>query len=212
MSKVYEVYYCYHNGELIYIGQGIKGRSKHCNSGCSHVYDLNRLHFTGGVNSLEVRIVKVSDSKKEVEQLEKEAILCLKPRLNTVYTERSKLREKRAKQAKDIKKELLKYKDRVVSKYPTDRFMEKYKILCEDFFVFYGFESIMNGDIKLYSVDSFKEFSEDSLMYLSRYLRKPKSNYKEDNNPYALFSRAMLELYNVELKSLLHTRTKTSII
>lgn len=211
MSKVYEVYYCYHKGELIYIGQGIRGRSTHCNSGCSHVYELNRLHFTGE-EPLDVRVVKVSNDKTEVQEIEREAIMCLKPKLNIVYTEKGKKRQKRAQQGKNVKKEILDYRDEIVGKHPTDNFLEKYNALCEDFFLFYGFDKIINGDFKLYSVDSFKEFGEVRLMYLSRHLRKPKFDYRKDNNPYALFSRAMLRLYSVDLKALLHTRTKTDII
>lgn len=212
MSKVYEVYYCYHKGEVVYIGQGIVGRSTHCNSGCSHVYELNRLHFTDGEEALDIRIVKVSNDKEEVKRIEREAIVCFKPKLNTVFTERANKRQDKARQAKRIKKELLNYRDEIVGKHQTDRFVEKYNMLCEDFFTFYGLDRILSGDIKLYSVDSFMEFSEDRLMYLSRYLRKPKSNYKKDNNPYALFSRAVLTLHQIDLKSLLHNRTRTDII
>lgn len=212
MSKVYEVYYCYYKGELVYIGQGIKGRNTHCNSGCSHVYELNRLHFTGGEWALDIKIVKVSNDREEVKRIEKEAIMCFKPRLNTVFTEKGKKRQDKARQGKMVKKDLLSYRDEIVGKHPTDRFIEKYNILCEDFFNFYGLDRILSGDIKLYSVDSFMEFSENRLMYLSRYLRKPKSNYKKDNSPYALFSRALLALHQIDLKGLLHNRTMTDII
>ena len=49
MSKHFEVYICKLDGNIIYIGSGANGRHKHCNSGCSHVYDLNKLHFEGKV-------------------------------------------------------------------------------------------------------------------------------------------------------------------
>ena len=47
MSKenCYEVYICKVDGEIVYIGSGKHGRHKHCTSGCSHVYELNKMHF-----------------------------------------------------------------------------------------------------------------------------------------------------------------------
>ena len=47
MSKenCYEVYVCRVDGEIVYIGSGRHGRHKHCDSGCSHVYELNKIHF-----------------------------------------------------------------------------------------------------------------------------------------------------------------------
>ena len=44
---MYEVYMCKLNDEVLYVGQGASGRHKHCNSGSSHVYELNKLHFQG---------------------------------------------------------------------------------------------------------------------------------------------------------------------
>ena len=39
-------YYVYHayglNGELLYVGKGSGDRYKHCNSGVSHCFELNR--------------------------------------------------------------------------------------------------------------------------------------------------------------------------
>ena len=43
-NRVYEVYVCRYDGEIVYIGQGLKGRHKHCSSGISHVYGLTRLY------------------------------------------------------------------------------------------------------------------------------------------------------------------------
>ena len=57
--KGYEVYVCKNGSEVVYIGEGRFGRHKHCNSGTSHVYELNKLHFDGVV--LEVDVVKVID-------------------------------------------------------------------------------------------------------------------------------------------------------
>lgn len=47
---MYEVYVCKLNDEVLYVGQGKLGRHNHCKSGCSHVYELNKLHFLGEKN------------------------------------------------------------------------------------------------------------------------------------------------------------------
>lgn len=48
MTKVYELYHCKYQGEVVYIGQGSRGRHRHCNSGISHVFELNEIYFTEG--------------------------------------------------------------------------------------------------------------------------------------------------------------------
>ena len=73
MSKgTHEVYVCKHNGVIVYIGKGTKGRHKHCISGCSHVFELNKIYFTEGVDSLDVAVVKELSSNQEAMELEYE--------------------------------------------------------------------------------------------------------------------------------------------
>ena len=48
---MYEVYICKHNDVIVYIGKGTRGRHKHCISGCSHVFELNKTFFTEGIDS-----------------------------------------------------------------------------------------------------------------------------------------------------------------
>ena len=67
-SKSYEVYICKHNGTVVYIGEGKFGRHKHCLSGTSHVYDLNRLHFEK--ENVICEVVKVFSTKEESQDLE----------------------------------------------------------------------------------------------------------------------------------------------
>ena len=67
--KGYEVYVCKKGSEIVYIGEGKFGRHKHCKSGTSHVYELNKLHFEGV--ELEVKVVKAFETKKEAEHFEK---------------------------------------------------------------------------------------------------------------------------------------------
>lgn len=86
--ELYEVYVCKHNDEILYVGQGKAGRHKHCNSGTSHVYELNRLHF-GGVN-LDVEIVYQDCDVGKVLKKEKDLIQSLKPKFNIVHNFSSK--------------------------------------------------------------------------------------------------------------------------
>lgn len=50
----YEVYVCKLGANIIYVGSGAVGRHKHCNSGRSHVYELNKLHFEGEVFKVDI--------------------------------------------------------------------------------------------------------------------------------------------------------------
>ena len=56
-KDLYEVYACKYNGEYVYIGSGKHGRHRHCTSGCSHVYELNKMHFDGTMNDMVVEIL-----------------------------------------------------------------------------------------------------------------------------------------------------------
>ena len=118
MSKYFEVYICKLNGNIIYIGSGAKGRHKHCNSGCSHVYDLNKLHFEGKVFDIQVK--KFNDKQDSINH-EKDLILKHKPRFNSVYL--SDVRNKKGVESMKLKRmfrqELLKYftKDDVIESY-----------------------------------------------------------------------------------------------
>lgn len=85
---MYEVYICKLNDEILYVGQGYSGRHKHCTSGCSHVYELNKLHFSGLIPIVEV--VHIDSRKDRVLELEKSLIKNLKPKYNVVYNENPK--------------------------------------------------------------------------------------------------------------------------
>lgn len=85
--EVFEVYICRYNGEIVYVGEGRKGRSSHCNSGTSHVYELNKLHFEGVVFEVEVTVVP---SKTIALEKEKELIRTYQPRFNKDGLEKSK--------------------------------------------------------------------------------------------------------------------------
>lgn len=80
-NKKHSVYQAKIDGEIVYIGSGARGREKHCNSGCSHVYEMNRLHFLGV--EIKVTIIHHGLSKQESLSIEKELITKYQPKYNT---------------------------------------------------------------------------------------------------------------------------------
>lgn len=86
-SKIYEVYICKHEGIVVYVGQGYYNRHKHCNSGTSHVYELNQLHFQGVVFDITVEIVS---SKEIAVKKEKELINKHLPKFNKDFMQTEK--------------------------------------------------------------------------------------------------------------------------
>ena len=211
MTNLYELYHCEYKGEVVYIGQGKKGRHKHCNSGCSHVYELNKIHFSEGDEVLQTKILKVSKDKKQIELDEKELIKCYNPRFNTIHTLDSVEKMNLMHRSKIVKKSLLEYRDEITPKLLTTNSEKIYQELCIAFFIFYGSGSILDGDIRIYSVSAFKDFYQPRLQQLSRYLRNDSSRYEVDTNPYALFCRANLNLYNLDLKEKLYNRVDGNV-
>lgn len=69
------------DGETLYIGKGTGNRWVHCVSGVSHVYELNRAHFSGKL----VEVYCLVDGLNSDEAFAQEAtiIMNLKPRFNT---------------------------------------------------------------------------------------------------------------------------------
>ena len=68
---------------VVYVGSGKVGRERHCQSGCSHVYELNRLHFSG--EDIETSIVERFNTREDALQSEKLLIMQLRPKLNKMY-------------------------------------------------------------------------------------------------------------------------------
>ena len=86
-KKIYEVYLCKHEGVVVYVGQGYYKRHKHCNSGTSHVYELNQLHFQGVVFDVEVSI---APDKETALAKEKELIKAYLPKYNKDFMQNDK--------------------------------------------------------------------------------------------------------------------------
>ena len=84
MSKdFYEVYVAYDKqGNPLYVGQGAKGRHKHCTSGKSHNKLLNKFYFTQGENELVVKVVHSNLTKEDSLRIEKDMIQNLNPEFN----------------------------------------------------------------------------------------------------------------------------------
>ena len=108
MSKHFEVYICRLEGKIIYIGSGVNGRHKHCNSCISHEYELNKMHFEGVIFDVQV---KKFNNKEESLEHEKDMILKHKPIYNQVFLtkERSKKATKYLELKHQFRKEALKY-------------------------------------------------------------------------------------------------------
>lgn len=83
------VYCAKHNGKIVYIGSGKKGRQHHCNSGVSSCKLLNQLYFTSDI-PIEVELLKQSLTKEQSICLEKELIKKYLPIGNIQYISNSR--------------------------------------------------------------------------------------------------------------------------
>lgn len=195
MTKMYELYYCIYKGEVVYIGQGAKGRHKHCNSGCSHVYELNQIHFQEGTDVLETKVLLVGPSKDKMIELEREHIEAMRPRFNFRYLKGDKHNSKQMNDNKLIKKSILNYPKDSGRKGLTNQFLENYRNLCDEFLGFYSLQEIVNDNVKLHSMCTFVNYE---LVYLSRLMRNIK--YKRVENSYCtVFCEALKVLHGVDL-------------
>jgi hypothetical protein len=74
-------------GDVVYVGEGRKGRHLHVNSGVSHVYTLNKGHFAGVTWDVSVELC---ESKKLASVLENKFIEEFDPICNILGTRRYK--------------------------------------------------------------------------------------------------------------------------
>lgn len=80
----HEVYIAKYKGEILYVGEGTKGRNIHVNSGCSNVYGLNYLHNKGYKFDVDAEPV---ENKELAELIEIELIDTFKPAFNRLGTD-----------------------------------------------------------------------------------------------------------------------------
>ena len=82
----YLVYKVSVDNKVVYVGEGRVGREKHAISGCSHVYELNKLHFEGA--DVTVEIDSLHDTKSKAVKRESMLIGKLQP----IYNKKGKIR------------------------------------------------------------------------------------------------------------------------
>lgn len=148
----YEVYMCKMDNEVIYIGSGKHGRHQHCTSGTSHVYELNKLHFSKC--NVSVNVLQSNLSKEQSLRLEKELILQYLPRFNKVYKEKFRNFAVDKKTIMDVfVKSLI---ENGVKKSSEQH--KKYIQAISDFITFYGITSLQDGlYLSIKDISKYKE-------------------------------------------------------
>ena len=189
MSKnIHEVYMCYLACEVVYVGQGVKGRHKHCLSGTSHVYALNELHFKDNNKDMKVVVVASNLNKEDALLKERELIRSHKPMFNTVGL--TDLRQDVATTMKTFRRV---FKNSVVSKRVSQRDKDKLFASLEDFLSYHNYKVLVRKGLKLKSVDTYKSLGYNSLSLTVRnYLYKPEQVTK---NYGSIFVEALEKAY-----------------
>jgi len=198
MSRVYEVYVCKYNGEIVYIGKGVKGRHKHCKSGTSHVFDLNRLYFTGLSDLLTVEIVGYFEKDEEALRLEKSLILKHQPKFNDVFVANS-----RNNTSRDSLRVRGKLKNRRLN-HKSLKSAELYQKLVDEFFDFYNYRDVLSSNLTILSRSRYGELGFKSLENLSRFLLK--SERYSERHYCRLFVEGLrdelgVDLFEIKLKT-----------
>ena len=196
MSKVYEVYLCRYKGRIVYIGEGVRGRHKHCNSGCSHVYSLNRIHFLEGSEALDVEVLEESSSKGEVSNKEKELIKLYDPEYNKNFTGRHNALNNMA-EGKIFKSEILFYG---FSTESSVGYRLKYEALCKEFVDYFGYSNIQKGNISILSAKHYSNIKKPRLSSLSRWMREARTANKVNNSVNYVLYMYFKEVKNIDLR------------
>lgn len=141
----HEVYCVIDNAErIIYIGSGKINRHKHCLSGCSHVYELNRMHFAK--ENLYVKIIKANLSKEDSFNLEKELILKHRPHLNKQFLS-SDTRKESMKEGRELRLLLTNYIATLeaVDGNPSDVLKQRFTEQVIEFVNLYKVDNLIKG-------------------------------------------------------------------
>lgn len=195
---MYEVYMCKVNGEIVYIGQGKVGRSRHCVSGISHVYGLNKLHFSEMRDSVEVDIIKFFLSKDDALKLELDLIKKHLPRFNTVH--KPSAHKNDSKNFNHYRKIMLNTPENM-----TKIHVDLYNKLYKEFFDFYQYKNTVSGDIIIYSIDHFLSVEKLNLSKLSRSLREIEGTYS-DRHFCTVFKTNFVKAFGYCLSEKLHNK------
>lgn len=195
---MYEVYMCKVNGEIVYIGQGKVGRSRHCVSGISHVYGLNKLHFSEMRDSVEVDIIKFFLSKDDALKLELDLIKKHLPRFNTVH--KPSAHKNDLKNFNHYRKIMLNTPENM-----TKIHVDLYNKLYKEFFDFYQYKNTVSGDIIIYSIHHFLSVEKLNLSKLSRSLREIDGTYS-DRHFCTVFKTNFVKAFGYCLSEKLHNK------
>lgn len=193
-DKVFEVYICSLNNEILYIGSGQFGRHKHCNSGTSHVFELNEIFFKEGDKILNVEVVKFFDSKEKSLDYEKKLIRLHKPIYNKVHND--DIRGSLANDSLNFKRKLLDLGNEVEMGKSNK---EKYQNLVNEFTSLYNFKDVLSKSISIYSTDLYNSVDLHHMMQLSRFLRYG-DKYLTDRHYCKVFYAAVKEVLGYDLK------------
>lgn len=168
MSKEveYEVYVCKKGEIIIYVGEGRFGRHKHCNSGTSHVYGLNKLHFEG--EEIEVEVVKVFKTKKEAESYEQTLIDEHLPIYNVKGTLSFKRRHFEVMNTVHTKETYLKWMRLHMKRSVLHKDVEPF---ISELFNFHGNKNVITGNFKLYTKDKYSSIGLKNLSEFSNKFR-----------------------------------------
>ena len=192
MSKdVYEVYVCKSAlGELLYVGSGELGRNKHCNSGRSHVYELNRLHFLEG--GLQTEVIVLLDSKEESLIFEEEYIRKHRPKFNRVFLKDE--RQDIAQKAYSVRKG---FEHQLRCEGKSVKYKQQLAELNNEIFKHYRFVDLQSGEIFIYQPHVYKRLDLYHISVLSRYLRYP--NLYRENHYCVVYTKRFKERFGVDL-------------
>lgn len=195
---MYEVYMCKVDGEIVYVGQGQVGRSRHCVSGISHVYGLNKLHFSEMRDSVEVDVVKFFLSKDDALKLELDLIKKHLPRFNTVHKPNAHKND--LKNFSHYRKIMLDTPENM-----TKIHVDLYNKLYKEFFDFYQYKNTLSGDIIIYSIHHFLSIEKLNLSKLSRSLREIEGTYS-DRHFCTVFKKNFVKAFGYCLSEKLHNK------
>lgn len=173
MKEVYEVYLCYYKEDIVYVGSGKMGRNRHCVSGISHCYGLNKLHFTEPEH-VSVDVIALFQDKKESLDYEKSLIMLHKPIFNTVFNK--DVRNDLAKRSKGLRNRFI---NLAIDEGVSDINLEKFKNLLSEFFNFYSFSDVEIGNITIYTGTFYKKVGMIYMAQLTRFLREGNEFYRD---------------------------------
>lgn len=193
IGDIYEVYVCKHNDEIVYIGSGKTGRHKHCLSGVSANYELNKLHFTE-LDNCEVNVIKNFKSKLDSMEYEKTLIKLHNPKFNTVHT--NKTEQDFASICRNKKYEFIKM---LCQNDGCGKAKNKVTALAEEFFKLFKVSDIISGDIMIYSKTQYEKCGNNIMTQFARNLRCVE-RYDTNVGGCKIFNTVFINVFGYDLR------------